>query len=266
MRNHWMISNRAFENGLPGRDRGELNLAALRTPRGLIRLHIIVASCLLAVGFCAHGAPVLYWYNIGPQPINTLDTNNIIIAQDSGRVAALAVDPSNSNHWLIGAAQGGIWETPDAGSDWYPRTDNQASMAMGAIAFSPANPLLVYAGTGEANFRGDDYAGAGLLVSQDGGTHWQMLNTNFAKTSFSHIRVNPTNSSNLVATTVRGGAGVGEESSGDANVPGAPPRGVFVSTNGGTDFIRVLTGEATALEANPTNFSQQHAGLGEIYG
>lgn len=230
------------------------------------RCLIVVASCLLAVSFCTRGATVFHWYNIGPQPINTQDTNNNIIEQDSGRVAALAVDPSDSNHWLIGAAQGGIWETPDAGNIWNPRTDDQASMSMGAIAFAPANPLLVYAGTGEPNFRGDDYAGAGLLVSQNGGTHWQMLNTNFAKTSFSRIRVNPVNSSNLVVATVRGGGGIGEEASGSANVPGAPPRGVFVSTNGGTNFARMLTGEATALEANPNNFSLQYAGLGEIYG
>src|SRR5262245_16762106 len=221
---------------------------------------------LVAAPSSASGQTFYYWYNIGPQPINTLDDDDNIVGQDSGRVAALAVDPSNSNHWLIGAAQGGIWETTDAGNTWNPRTDNQASLGMGAIAFAPGNPSRVYAGTGEANFRGDAYAGAGLLLSQNGGTSWQMINTNFAKTSFSRIRVNSLNSSNLVAATARAGGGVGEESSGHGNVPGAPPRGVFVSTNGGADFARVLTVEATALEANPGDFNQQYAGLGEIYG
>src|SRR5690349_12155003 len=92
---------------------------------------------LLTTGFHASAAAIYYWYNTGPQPINTLDTNKNVIEQDSGRVAALAVDPSNSNHWLIGAAQGGVWETTDAGGNWFPRTDNEASMAMGAIAFAP---------------------------------------------------------------------------------------------------------------------------------
>ena len=206
-----------------------------------------------------------YWYNIGPQPINNLDSDKIT-EPGSGRVTTLAVDPFIPSHWLIGAAQGGIWETTDAGISWIPRTDSQASLAMGAIAFAPANSLLVFAGTGEPNFRGDAYAGAGLLVSHNGGTTWQMLNPNFAKSSFSHIRVNPSDSGTLVVATVRGGAGIGEESSGYGNVPGAPPRGVFVSTNGGALFARLLTGEATALEANLNNFSQQYAGLGEIYG
>lgn len=233
---------------------------------------IFVAAAIgfLAVDFSARSVTVYHWYSIGPQPINTkLDFNNDTLSfnyeQDCGRVTALAVDPSNPNHWLIGAAQGGIWENTNAGPDW-PRTDDQPSLAIGAITFAPGNPSLVYAGTGEANFRGDDYAGAGLLVSRDGGTHWQMLNTNFARTSFSHIVVNPTNSGQLAVATVRGGGGVGEEASGNGNVPGAPPRGVFVSTDGGTNFTRLLTGEATALTANPGDFNGQYAGLGEVYG
>src|SRR5262245_27949288 len=106
----------------------------------------------LTAGSSAKAAALYYWYSIGPQPINTLDTNKIVVEQNSGRVAALAVDPSNSDHWLIGAAQGGVWETFDAGATWDPRTDSQASLAMGAITFAPGSPSRVYAGTGEANF------------------------------------------------------------------------------------------------------------------
>ena len=66
--------------------------------------------------------------------------------------------------------------------------------------------------------------------------------------------------------TTRGGGGVGEESSGTNSIPGAPPTGVFVSTNGGTNFTQILTGQATALVAKPVNFNLRYAGLGEIYG
>jgi hypothetical protein len=205
------------------------------------------------------------WYNIGPAPI----IQSPYGGSDglcSGRVTAFGVDPSSpTNHWLLGAAQGGIWETTD-GASWKERTDAQASLAMGAIAFAPSAPATVYAGTGEPNFRGDDYAGAGLLVSYDHGTHWQMLNTNFAETSFSRILVDPNNVSNLVVSTVRGGLGVTDAASGTNVPPAAPPRGVFVSSDGGKTFNRVLTGEATDLQANPHNFLEQYAGLGEIYG
>jgi hypothetical protein len=86
------------------------------------------------------------WVNIGPAPI--LDGPTPM----SGRVADIAVDPGDRGHWLIGAAQGGIWETRDAGTTWTPRTDDQVSLAMGAIAFAPSDPRIVYAGTGEAVF------------------------------------------------------------------------------------------------------------------
>ena len=79
------------------------------------------------------------WINIGPAPI--LDKRPV-----SGRVAAIAVDPRDLQHWLIGAAQGGIWETRDAGTTWTPKTDDAASLAMGAIAFAPGDPDVIYAG------------------------------------------------------------------------------------------------------------------------
>ncbi len=205
------------------------------------------------------------WFNIGPAPIKK--SPYCPSGFCSGRVAALAVDPIDpTHHWLIGTAQGGIWETKSAGSHWTPRTDDQASLAMGAIAFAPSSLSTVYAGTGEPNFRGDDYAGAGLLISHDHGATWQMLNTNFAQTSFSSIKVDPNNAGNLVVATVRGGAGVTDAASGTNFIPTAPARGIFTSSDAGVGFTRVLTGEATDLQMNPGNFNQQYAALGEIYG
>jgi hypothetical protein len=204
------------------------------------------------------------WYNIGPTPMGDSPYAGPGLA--SGRVAALAVDPSNAAHWLLGAAQGGIWETTDSGLHWTARTDNQASLAMGAMAFAPSNPSIVYAGTGEPNFRGDDYAGAGLLISSDGGTSWGMRNSSFAQSSFSAVRVHATDPNRLSVATLRGGAGVTDAASGTNIPPSAPLRGIHISANGGTSFTRVLTGEATDLQVNPGNFSQQYGALGEIYG
>jgi hypothetical protein len=202
---------------------------------------------------------VYFWYALGPAPITVSGDQ-----PTCGRVSAVAVDPANSFHWLIGAAQGGIWETYDLGSTWVARTDDQASLASGAIAFAPSAPSTVYAGTGEPNFSGDSYAGAGLLVSHNNGTNWQMLNSSFAQTSISSIKVNPTSASQLSLSTVRGVAGkVGR---GTANPPNAPQRGVFYSVTGGSSFTRALTGEATDLAMDPFNFNRQYAGLGEIFG
>ena len=112
----------------------------------------------------------------------------------SGRVGAVAVDPIDPSHWLIGAAQGGVWETRDAGATWSPMTDAQASLAMGAIAFAPSDPRTIYAGSGEAVFSADAYAGRGLLKSTDGGVTWALLAAStFSGDTFSDIKVHPTN-------------------------------------------------------------------------
>jgi photosystem II stability/assembly factor-like uncharacterized protein len=200
------------------------------------------------------------WINIGPAPI--LD---LFIGPVSGRVASVCVDPHDPTHWLIGAAQGGVWETRDTGQTWTPKTDDQAALAIGAVTFAPGDPQIIYAGTGEANFREVAYAGQGLLKSADGGTTWELLaSSTFARTAFSDIKVDPTDANIVVVATTRGAAG-------RANDPGmpqpfAPPRGILKSTDGGVTWAQSLNGEATDLEVDPGNFSRQYAGLGDILG
>jgi hypothetical protein len=199
------------------------------------------------------------WLSIGPAPIQGGET--IPPTPVSGRVTAMAVDPSNPAHWLIGAAQGGDWETRDSGTTWTTKTDAQASLAMGAIAFAPSNPTTIYAGTGEANHSGDSYGGAGLLKSTDGGATWQLLAIEtFAKNAFSGLQVHPTDPNTVLAATTYGTAGLG-----GINPPSPPPRGVFRSTDGGVTWTPVLTGEATDLKVTPSNFNTQYAGVGSIF-
>src|SRR5438067_972506 len=75
--------------------------------------------------------------------------------QVSGRITAIAGDPTNADVIYIGAAGGGVWKTINGGQSWTPLTDNQATLFMGAIAVAPSNPQVIYAGTGEANNSGD---------------------------------------------------------------------------------------------------------------
>jgi hypothetical protein len=114
------------------------------------------------------------WKAIGPAP-----TTGGSFSPTSGRVTTIAVDPSDmtGNTVLIGAAQGGIWRTTDAGATWTPVGDQNPSLAMGSIAFanpaSPGGAGLVYAGTGEqASIGFDVYFGAGVLKSTNGGVSW----------------------------------------------------------------------------------------------
>lgn len=183
------------------------------------------------------------WQAIGPAPLRNGQTTPASAV--SGRIADIAVDPADTNHWLIGGAQAGVWETRNAGVSWKPCSDTAPSLAMGAIAFSPSNPRIVYAGTGEQAFSGDAHDGGGLLKSFDGGKTWQTIEAiTFLGTRFGEIRVDPANPEVLgVATS----------------------DGLFRSTTGGTSWTRSRSGTATDLEVHPSNFDQQYAALGSTF-
>ncbi len=119
------------------------------------------------------------WTLIGPQPTNNSLDPTIAGTPWSGRVTALAVDPRDANVVYLGAAEGGVWKTTNGGLTWTPLTDSQASLAIGSIALDPSNPNIVYVGTGEENFGSDNYYGAGILKSTDGGATWISIQTPF---------------------------------------------------------------------------------------
>lgn len=195
------------------------------------------------------------WSFIGPPNyLNTGFAGSIW----TGRVAAVAVDPADPNHWLIGAAQGGVWDSHDAGATWQPRTDGQPSLAIGAIAFSPTSPNVVYAGTGEASYMGWTYAGAGMLRSDDSGATWSVVNTTtFARASVRGILVHAADPNIVVAGTARGGAGR------DLDFPtSAPTYGIQRTTDGGRTWTLLLTGEVSELVRHPADFSRQYAAIG----
>ncbi len=135
------------------------------------------------------------WVSIGPSPGAYFNYGNI-----SSRIVTGAYDPSNPNVIYIGAANGGVWKTTDSGISWNPLTDNQVSMAMGAIAIDPQNTNIIYAGTGEATYSGASYFGFGLLKSTDAGGSWQHITSGLpSHTYFSRIKIRPGHSNEVLA-------------------------------------------------------------------
>ena len=140
------------------------------------------------------------WTPLGPAPVN----NNYDGGNSSGRVAALAVDPTSSTTVYAGTAGGGVWKTTDGGSNWTPLTDTQPSLAIGSLAIVPSNHLTVYAGTGEANNSGDSQYGEGVLKSTDGGTTWSVAGNSgslFSGHYIGAVAVNPATPTTLFAAT-----------------------------------------------------------------
>src|SRR5882762_1407106 len=186
------------------------------------------------------------WNPIGPAP-----TTGGIFSPVTGRVTAIAVDPSDTtgSTVLIGGAQGGIWRSTNAGAAWTAVGDQNASLAMGSIAFAPSSPTTVYAGTGEQSLGFDTYYGAGVLKSADHGKTWTQTCTvpsvtcpfigpyldtfnpgfgflNFGGAHISYLSVNPNNSNVILA--------------GVQIIVEGPKEGVYCSDNGGATWTNVL--------------------------
>ena len=182
------------------------------------------------------------WTSIGPSPIQgcgTSPSNNYC----SGRVSAIALDPSHPGTIYIGGAVGGVWKSTNGGSTWTPLTDNQPSLAIGSIAVDPSG--VVYVGTGDGTERCDNYYGAGVLKSTDGGSTWTQLGAStFGRATIPKILVDPS-SPNIVIASSSSGHTASATGCGIPVDPGVP-LGIYVSQNSGLDWTRTLTATVKA--------------------
>ena len=68
-------------------------------------------------------------------------------ALTSGRVADIAVHPTDKAIWYVAAAAGGVWKTTNAGTSFTPVFDGEGSFSIGAITIDPKNPNIVWVGS-----------------------------------------------------------------------------------------------------------------------
>jgi hypothetical protein len=184
------------------------------------------------------------WTALGPAPIPNgqtipADANGISLTQApvSGRLTAVAIDPTDPNTAYVGAAQGGVYQTRDGGTTWTPLMDNAITLAVGSLELDPTdttgNTLLV--GSGESNFSGDSYAGFGVykltaLKSSpvlSGPFNQSPTATDvFSKRGIPGLAIDPNNHNNVYVGTATAQQGIGPQA-----FTGAPARGLFRSTN-----------------------------------
>jgi hypothetical protein len=200
----------------------------------------------------APGFDQTQWTSIGPTliplPRNPIDPNFGIIA--SGRITAIAIDPTNASTIYIGGAAGGVWKTEDGGATWRALTDKQCSLAMGSIAIDPSNNKVIYAGTGELNFGADNYYGCGLLKSTDGGVTWTQMGAS------------------VFAPANNPGAKISKVAIAGSTLMVASDFGLFRSIDGGSSFgaAPVLAGTVTDLVIDPVTPTTMYAAIGNIFG
>ena len=98
-----------------------------------------------------------------------------------GRTRVMVIDPRSPRRMYAAGVSGGIWKTTNRGKRWRPVGDEMTNLAVNALAFDPANPDTIYAGTGEGFFREEVRAtdlplrGGGIFVSHDRGESWSLV-------------------------------------------------------------------------------------------
>lgn len=169
----------------------------------------LVAARQKEAALAAAPPAAIRWRELGPAGIPRGQTYGSGPGSNptvSGRTAAIAVDPGDPSHILVGAAAGGVWQTRDGGQNWTPQTDDQPTLSIGALAFDPSNPSTVYAATGEGNWAYRNL-GQGILVSHDGGVTWALgARQVFAGIGFYRLVVDPRDGRRLFAATTGGAA------------------------------------------------------------
>jgi photosystem II stability/assembly factor-like uncharacterized protein len=182
----------------------------------------------------AAGLSSAQWTELGPDNVG-------------GRLRAIVIDPRNANRIYIGAATGGVWLSENAGQSFRPLTETLPNLSIGALAMSPSNPDVLYAGTGE-NFAG--FAGMGVFRSNNGGQTWTFLNSTSTDSNLNplaaewgavnRIAISPANSNLILAAT--------------ASVSSRLRGAIMRSTDGGNSWTRIQLAAGTVVAGSNTNY------------
>ncbi|HTU82785.1 MAG TPA: hypothetical protein VMF61_11685 [Candidatus Acidoferrales bacterium] len=146
-----------------------------------------------------------------------------------GRVVAVAGVPGQGTFYF-GGVEGGVWKSTDYGLSWDNITDGKipgTASPIGALAIAPSNSKIIYAGTGEADIRGDFDTGDGVYKTTDGGKTW------------SYAGLRDTHMTTKIVVDPRNPDVVYAASMGHVFKPN-PERGVFKSVDGGKNWQKIL--------------------------
>ncbi len=179
------------------------------------------ASLVVAAPRAMHAQPsvpasatqALRWRHIGPFR--------------AGRTKSAVGVPTQPNTFYIGATNGGVWKTTDAGRTWNPITDALATGSIGAVEVAPSDPNIIYVGSGEGLQRPDLSTGDGMYRSNDAGRTWTKLGLNDGQ-QIPRIAIDPRNPDRIFVAVLGHPYGPNTE------------RGIYRSLDGGRSFTKVL--------------------------
>lgn len=197
----------------------------------VFRVPVFTASIILALSAAAiapplAGATTPAGSSVQAMPFGALHWR-LIGPFRAGRTLAVTGVVGQPNHFYMGAVNGGVWETIDAGRTWQPIFDSENVGSIGAIAVAPSNPNILYVGTGESDMRSDIAQGNGMYKSTDGGKTWSHIGLADSQ-QIAMIRVDPHNPNRVFVAALGHPYGPNAE------------RGVFRSLDGGKTWKKVL--------------------------
>jgi photosystem II stability/assembly factor-like uncharacterized protein len=182
-------------------------------------IFLFAASILgLAAASQAQVNPALFsdmrWREIGPMR--------------AGRTRALAGVPGEPATFYLGAVNGGVWKTTDAGATWQSIWDNEPTGSIGSIAVAASQPDVIYVGSGEGLQRPDLSTGDGVYKSTDAGKTWTHLEGLRDGQQIGQVAIDPKNPDRVFVAVEGHPYGQNEE------------RGLYRTDDGGKTFKRVL--------------------------
>ena len=158
------------------------------------------ALALLLTGACSSSrtpeqavAGIATPISVSPTLLKGLSWRSVGPAHFSGRVSDVAGVPGAPDVLYIGFATAGLFKSIDGGVVFNPILETATTLSIGAIALAPADPDIIFVGTGEGNLRNSASYGDGIYKSSDAGKTWVHLGLEQTE-RFARIAVHPKNS------------------------------------------------------------------------
>lgn len=172
----------------------------------------------------------------------------------SGRVVDIEPSPKDPYTFYVAYATGGLWKTENNGMRFTPIFEGQNAVAIGDVAIQNDDPNVIWVGTGEANSARSHYAGTGIYKTSDGGQTWQCMGLRNSH-HIGRILIHPENPDVILVAAM-----------GHLYTPNAQ-RGVFLTTDGGVSWEKVLYVNATTgaidITFDPSNPEVLYAAMWE---
>lgn len=159
--------------------------------------------------------------------LSSLKFRSIGPAFTSGRIADIAVNPSNYSEYYLATASGGVWKTNNHGISYQSIFDGQGSYSIGCVSIDPNNSKVIWVGSGENNNQRSVAYGDGLYKSIDAGKSWKKVGLEKSE-HIGMIAINPNNSDEVYVAAY----GPLWSSGGD--------RGIYKTQDGGSTWTQVL--------------------------